>query len=108
MVLFSHFVILIALGVGIWLAGNWMGYPEVVVIGAVIVLGAGGSAALGDLVYKSGEIHNTTAANETAISNQYESVPVPNRLPIGGVVMILGGMGTVRGLEVWDEMGGFP
>lgn len=108
MVLLSSFLGILAAGLAFWIFGELFGYPEVAVIAGVLILGAGAAVALGDLQVQDGEIHHEleepgTGDNVTTeIEPVYRSVEFHERLPLGGVVMILGGLGIMRTL---DSMG---
>lgn len=87
------------LGLGVWALGRAMDFFEVSTIGGVIILGVGTMVATHGLAYKSGELHTTGANNSTHITYQYATASMPTHLPLGILVMILGGVLVIRAIN---------
>lgn len=106
---------LTALGFAVWIVGMLLGYQGVAVLGGVLVLGVGAQVTVdpAGLEVRAGETvekNYETVGNETVVANTTstvttESVPLPTRLPLGVLLMLLGGTGVLRGLD--PEDGGF-
>lgn len=91
---------LCALALGLFVIGQLSSYTAVAVIGAVMLLGVGVMITGTGLEYKSGqtveEISNTT----TEHTNQYTTVELPQRLPLGFLIMLAGGVLTLRAFNI--------
>lgn len=96
-------VFLSAFGFATWILGTLFQMQGIGVIGAVIVVGVGAMTTAGGLEYKDGERHTAGNDNVTEIQNTYQSVDTPTRLPLGTLVMLLGGTMVLRSL---DKAGG--
>jgi len=98
------------LGFGVWVTGVIFEYAGIAVIGATLVVGVGAMFTATGLEYRSGAVEdhtlqNNTTTNDTEIVQtstryQYESVELPTRLPLGVLVMLLGGVGVLRGFDM--------
>lgn len=93
-----------ALGIGTWLIGSLLDRPGIAVIGGVLVFGVGFMVTAGGLQFHSGatKVTNSTT-NTTTVAYQYQSVSFPQRLPAGVLVMLLGGLFVLHGLNIGDE-----
>lgn len=95
----SYFAVMTALGFAGFVLGRVFQYQGVMVIGAVLIVGAGALVTTDGLQYKSGvEVTNKTA-NTTVKAFKYQTAPQPTNLPVGAVLMLLGGALTLRGLD---------
>lgn len=103
---------LILLGLGTWVIGAVFEYSGVAVIGATLVIGVGAMFTATGLKYQSGEtVDNNLTTNqsgndtEIAVNNstttyEYTNVQTPTRLPLGILVMLLGGAFALRGIDI--------
>jgi len=99
-------LLLLALGGGAWTVGQIFAYRGIEVLGAVLVLIAGGAIVLTGLEVRTGAvrtisyetINNSTVPVKEAVQYQYERVEIGEMfgvgilgsLGIGGLVMLLG------------------
>lgn len=98
---------LTALGFAAWILGTVFQYRGIAVIGGTIVVGVGAMVTGGSLEYRSGEhldktytkTNNETVNNETVVDYRYSTVPLPQRLPLGVLWMLLGGLLTLHGIN---------
>jgi hypothetical protein len=96
--------LLLALGVGVFVLGAALGFKEVAVIGAVIVVGVGAIVGVSGLQYRDGTettavTNSTTNTTVETTEFVYERTDTPTHLPLGTLVMLLGGLLTLRGLN---------
>lgn len=79
---------------------------EVAVIGGVLILGVGAvvAGAGGGLETKTGETEIQVDSNTTETENQYSAVETPTQLPLGSVVMILGGTIVLRSFNDFSKL----
>lgn len=106
MVLLTTFLSLLVLGLVVVGLGYVAGYPEIGVIGGVIILGAGGMVLITDagLLVQTGQIEVTnTTTNTTTIEHTYDTVTLPQQLGIGGLVMVLGGTLILRSFDEFSQ-----
>lgn len=97
--------VLALIGFATWLIGLLLDYRGVAVIGAVIVVGVGAAVTEdGGLTQKTGEIETTAPDNTTEVEYQYEPVETPGQLNLGVLIMLLGGVLVLHGLN--DAGGG--
>jgi len=99
------------LGFGTWVAGIALDFGGIATIGATLVIGVGAMFTATGLEYKVGEttqnqLVNNSTTNDTAIiatqtDAQYRSVNLPQRLPLGVLVIVLGGVGVLRSIEMY-------
>ncbi|MGZ0745732.1 hypothetical protein [Haloparvum sp. AD34] len=82
-----------------WISGELLGYPEIAIIAAVIVLGVGSMVAIDGLQYRDGKVETNTSADETTIEYQYQSVETIPSLELGALWMLLGGVMALRSLS---------
>lgn len=105
MVLLSTFALITAIGLGLFITGYVTEYPELSVIGAVFILGAGGMALEFGLEKEVGrEDLSNTAGNDTFV-NINEPVDTTSRLSLGFLTMLAGGAGILRSLNRFGEAG---
>lgn len=98
--LLSTAAFLTAAGFIAWAGGQTAGYPAIAVIGAILVLGVGASVADGGLERQSGVIEReNTTANETIKEYQFEQAQLSDQLPLGFLLTLLGGVGTLHALN---------
>jgi hypothetical protein len=102
---------LMLLGFGTWVVGVVFEYAGIAVIGATVILGVGAMFTATGLEYRAGQVddhevqqHHASndtelAVNQTESRDVYKAVALPTRLPLGLLVMILGGTGVLRALE---------
>lgn len=83
--------------------GNLLGHHGVAVIGGVLVVGVGAMVATGGLEHRSGEVRTTTENNATVVEYQYAQADLPARLPLGYLLMLLGSVFVLRGLNSAPE-----
>lgn len=97
--------ILTAIGLACWVLGTVLGQPEIAVLGGTIVLGVGAviSGAGGGLEQKTGETEIQEDNTTTETDFEYEEVETPTQLPLGGVIMILGGTIVLRGFNTFAK-----
>lgn len=89
-----------ALGFVTWVVGELFDYPEVIAIGAVIIVGFGIMLGAGGVEQRVGTVEETNATtNTTTIEPQYETVSTPDRLPFSELITLLGGVGMLRSLN---------
>jgi hypothetical protein len=103
------FLALTGFGVVVWILGTVFEWRGIAVIGAVIVVAAGGMVMQTGLEYRSGQVtDNDVAINESTNSTYVEStdvrytyapVPLPQKLGLGTLVMLVGGVGVLRSLN---------
>jgi hypothetical protein len=87
-----------------WIVGAIFGHQEVAVIGATIVLGVGAMiVGGGGLEQKTGERVTQTSNNTTVTEFQYQKVDTPTQLPLGLLLVLLGGVLTIHGV---NDVGG--
>jgi hypothetical protein len=91
--------LLLALGFAAFVLGNVLGYQGIAMIGAVLIVGAGAAVADGGIETKSGVTVETTSANTTVETYQYQTSETPVNLPFGGLVMLLGGVLALRSID---------
>lgn len=99
------------IGFGTWTVGIVFEFGGMAVIGGTIVIGVGAMFTATGLEYRVGQeqvntLTNNTTVNDTEIRNtsveyQYRSVDLPTRLPLGVLVMLLGGVGVLRGINLY-------
>lgn len=105
----SVFLALTALGLAAWILGTVFEWAGIAVIGAVIVVGAGAMVTTTGLEYRSGQVEqndvafnesvNESYVNSTQVTYQYEPVSLPQKLSLGALVMLFGGVGVLRSLD---------
>lgn len=88
-----------ALGFGIWILGWLFGYPEIAVIGGIVVFGLGFMITTQGLQYESGEIETELGDGEVETESVYSDVELPTSLSLGTLVMLVGGVGLIRSLD---------
>lgn len=97
MVLLTTLALFFFIGMASWIVGEIFNYPGVASIGAITIFITGSAIALTGLQVKTGELHETTATNDTAIQYQYDDVTfgglfqstVLRELASGGLLMLL-------------------
>lgn len=86
----------------LFIIGYFLGYPEIGVIGAVLVLAAGVSVTqFGGLAIPSGHIeivNNSTGPTKHIVTQTYQNVKTSSQLSIGSVTLLLGGGMILRAL----------
>ncbi len=85
-----------------WTLGYVFDLPGVSVIGGVLVFGVGAMVTADGLAYKTGETHVANAGgdgNLTKVQNEYRPVETPTRMPLGTLVMLLGGALVLHSLD---------
>jgi hypothetical protein len=98
-VILSVFAFFSALGFGLVLLGYVLGYPELGIVGATIVLAAGGMVTTGGLEHKTGETRVDVDANETVVTHDYEKVETSQQFSLGILTMLTGGAVALRSLD---------
>lgn len=113
-VLLTTFVVLNALGFGIWILGHYFEYTGIAAIGAVFVIAVGGAVALTSLEVRSGEtidreytsVGNEPVENQTTVTKTAETVKISerfggplNHFSIGALLMLVGGLLMTHRLE---------
>jgi hypothetical protein len=102
----------VALGFLAFIGGYMFNRPEIAMIGAVIVIGVGGTAMVDGLEVKTGEYKvatNTTNGTNTTIEYQYAPVETQSDFPVDfiilvlGTVMLLGATGEASEKELEDK-----
>jgi hypothetical protein len=87
------------LGGAAFVLGAARGYAGVAVIGAVVILGVGSMVVVDGLAYKSGERVERIDNSTTVHTNTYRQIDTPTRLPLGALVMLIGGLLAIQGLN---------
>lgn len=82
-----------------WILGYLFNLTGVAVIGGVLVFGVGVMVTSDGLAYKTGETHVAGNDNVTEIENEYQNVQTPTRMPLGILVMLLGGALVLHSIE---------
>jgi hypothetical protein len=79
---------------------------EIAVIGGVLILGVGGvvAGAGGGLETKTGETEIQVDNTTTTTENEYSPVETPTKLPLGSLVMILGGAIVLRSFNDFSKL----
>lgn len=95
--------LLTLLGFVAFIVGYLLDMRGVAVIGGVLVVGVGVMVVSTGLEYRSGEtrevVDGTNATNATNVEFQYSAVDLPTRLPLGFMIMLLGSVFVLRGLD---------
>lgn len=91
--------VLTVFGLLLFAAGEVFGYQAVAVIGAVVILGVGGSIVTGGLEHRTGQVETQISANETVVDYQTEPVQTQSQFPLGVLVMLAGGVAALRALD---------
>lgn len=91
--------VLTVFGLLLFAAGEVFGYQAVAVIGAVVILGVGGSIVTGGLEHRTGQVETQISANETVVDYQTEPVQTQSQFPLGLLVMLAGGVAALRALD---------
>jgi len=98
---------LTAVGFLAFVGGQLGNYPEIAVIGAVLVVGVGAAIADSGLERQTGVVETTNETTNTTVKEfQYQQVPLPTNLPLGSLMAILGGVGVLRALNNAGRQGG--
>lgn len=82
-----------------WTLGYMFNLTGVSVIGGVLVFGVGAMVTADGLAYKTGETHVAGNDNVTEITNDYQKVKTPTRMPLGVLVMLLGGALVLHSID---------
>lgn len=91
---------LTAFGFVAWILGYVFDHPEFSIIGAILILGVGVLTATGGLERKTGETRVTNSTtNTTDVSYTYAKVEPPDHLPLGELIMLLGGVGVLQSIN---------
>lgn len=90
-------VALFVVGLVVWLAGASRGQVGIAVIGAILVLGVGGTVVVDGLEVEAGQIE-TVDNNTTTVEPTYQTAQIAEVLPLGSVVLILGGVMLIQAL----------
>lgn len=88
-----------AIGFAAFVVGNVLDWTGVATIGAVLILGVGAAITTQGLSYASGERVEQISNNTTEKVTTYQQADFPQRLSVGFLVMLLGGMLVIRQLE---------
>jgi hypothetical protein len=88
------------MGVGFvsFLVGAVFQYQSVAVIGAVLILGVGAIVTVSGVEYRSGQIDKPGPDNSTVTEFTYDRTDTPTNLPLGTLIMLLGGVLSLRGI----------
>jgi len=90
---------LTAVGFISWTLGYIFDLTGVAVIGGVLVFGVGAMVTADGLAYKTGETQVAGNDNVTEVTNEYETVETPTRMPLGTLVMLLGGALVLHSID---------
>lgn len=96
-------VVVFLIGSIAYVGGALMGRPDVALIGAILIIGLGGTAMTDGIVVKTGEVQTTTN-NTTTIEHTYEEVSIHPDFPLGAVVLLLGGVMSFHAIGLIDEV----
>lgn len=105
---------LMLLGLGTWVLGVLFDFAGIAVIGATIVIGVGATFTATGLNVPTGEttennltvVNNSTTNDTEMVINDSETrqtttpVDLPTRLPLGLLVILLGGVAGLRGIDI--------
>lgn len=86
--------------------GYLFGHYEVAVIGGILILGVGAVITGGSLEQSVGEIETETQVdgeNVTETETVTEPIETPQRLPLGALVMLLGGIFVLRSFTEFSK-----
>lgn len=89
-------------GLVCWLAGIAMDQPEIAVIGGVLIVGVGAAIMTDGLEYRDGRIEEVDGST-TTVEPQYSTVPLPQNLPLGVLVTLLGGIMTITSINRFGD-----
>lgn len=106
MVLLSTFTIISGIGLALFVTGYLTEYPEISMIGAVFILGAGGMIVEFGLEREVGETRTTDPSGDVVtVEPVTEPVETTSRLSLGFLAMLAGGAGILRSLNRFGEVG---
>jgi multisubunit Na+/H+ antiporter MnhB subunit len=79
-----------ALGLVLFILGYSFDRPELVMLGAIVVIGVGASGMAGGFQVADGTVEYTNAENETVTEKTYSDVETQGDFPLGVVVTLIG------------------
>jgi len=90
---------LCALGFTSWALGTVFQYRGIAVLGAVLIVGVGASAAVDGLQHQVGKTQEQVAYDTTDVSYQYDDIQTPDHFPLGPVIMLLGSVALFQSIN---------
>jgi hypothetical protein len=97
--LLSIAAVLTIFGLLLFATGEVFSYQAVAVIGAVVILGVGGSIVTGGLEHRTGEVETQISENETVTDYETSPVQTQSQFPLALLVMLAGGVAALRALD---------
>ncbi len=92
-------VFLTALGFVTFVVGNLLGYQEIALIGGVLIFGVGFAVSVDGVSVESGEVKTEVDNSTIEVEHQYQQMNTPDSLPVGLLVMLVGGTLSLRALN---------
>ena len=92
-------VFLTALGFVTFVVGNLLGYQEIALIGAILIFGVGFAVSVDGVSYQSGEVRTEVDNSTVQVEQQYQEMNTPDSLPVGTLVMLVGGTLSLRAMN---------
>lgn len=98
MVVLEAFVAVFALGFGVWILGTAVDRPDVGLVGAILVIGIGGAAVIGDGVLIQTGVETTDTASGEVINNTYTELDTPDPFSLELVSLFLGSLLSIKSI----------